>query len=127
MPLELTLSSGAHSVRASIVFLVLLNLVPAQLGLTVQQAALENGVHLSGRITGLRGNDHVIVRADGPETARTTTRSEGRWTIENLAAGRYTVTPIHARYVFKPEDRRVEVGNRAIRDIDFEASAIESP
>jgi len=78
--------------------------------------------NLSGRVSGLNGNDHVLVRAEGPATYQATTRSAGRWSIPEVAPGKYTITPINSRYLFKPAERVIMVGDQPVASIDFLAT-----
>ena len=77
---------------------------------------------VSGRVRGLDGNDHVVIKMVGPETYRATTRTGGAWVLEGVAEGAYTVTPIHARYSFTPAQRTLVVGDKTSSDVDFHAS-----
>lgn len=79
---------------------------------------------MSGKILGLVGNDHVVVKAIGPRTYRATTRSEGRWSISAVVHGTYTLTPIHARYTFVPEDLTVTFEGEAVARLDFSAQPL---
>lgn len=79
---------------------------------------------VSGRVTGLDGADHVVIKVVGPETYSTTTRFHGRWEINGVLYGRYTVTPHHDRYRFEPETRIVVVDIERIEKIDFRATPI---
>ena len=79
-------------------------------------------VCISGRISGLSGNDHVVIKASGSHTYRTTTRASGRWSITDIDEGAYVITPIHARYSFEPESTTVQVVAQSIDDLDFTAT-----
>lgn len=79
---------------------------------------------ISGQVKGLTGNDHVVVKAVGPQTYRTTTRSEGRWSISGMESGVYTIMPIHARYSFDPEEILLEVGEVPLGDLVIHATAV---
>jgi len=81
----------------------------------------QRGGQLTGKVTGLAGADHVVIRVEGPETYRTTTRFQGRWDINGVLPGRYTVTPYHNRYRFEPQSRVVVVAEEPVLDLDFEA------
>ena len=77
---------------------------------------------ISGRIYGLQGNDHVLVRALGASGSyRTTTRASGWWSIERLEPGEFLIQPIHARYRFKPEKCRVFLGKHSLSGLKFQA------
>lgn len=84
--------------------------------------ASRNG--MSGQILGLVGNDHVVVKVVGPRSYRATTRSEGRWSISAMIHGTYTLTPIHARYTFVPEDMTVTFEGEAVSKLDFSAQPL---
>ncbi|MCD4751033.1 MAG: hypothetical protein K8R59_16800 [Thermoanaerobaculales bacterium] len=79
-------------------------------------------VSISGRISGLAGNDHVVIKASGSHTYRTTSRASGMWSITGIDEGVYVITPIHARYSFEPESVTVQVVARSIDDLDFTAT-----
>lgn len=81
-----------------------------------------SGAELSGRVDGLVGNDHVLVRAVGSTTYRATTRVAGVWNMPQVAAGRYTVTPIHARYRFEPPHVELTVAEDEVRELIFTAA-----
>jgi len=77
---------------------------------------------ISGRITGLEGNDHVLVRAVcGSQVFSVTTRAAGWWKLENLQQGQYLIQPLNARYRFKPEKLRIHLGKRSVSDVEFRA------
>ncbi len=77
---------------------------------------------LSGRVLGLEGNDHVVIKVVGPQTYRATTRTGGAWILTEVAEGDYTITPIHSRYTFAPEQRTLSVSGKPVADLDFQAS-----
>lgn len=79
-------------------------------------------VSISGRISDLSGNDHVVVKASGSNTYRTTTRTSGMWSITDIDEGVYVITPIHARYSFEPKNITVRVVAQPVDDLDFTAT-----
>jgi hypothetical protein len=85
-------------------------------------SSLSAAATVSGRVRGLEGNDHVLIKLRGEEDHRTTTRSGGRWLIDGVTTGTYTVTPIHARYTFTPVIRTITVDEGTAPEIDFQAT-----
>ena len=82
-------------------------------------------VGISGRITGLAGNDHVVIKVSNTRTYRTTTRTSGMWSIANIDEGVYVITPIHARYNFEPENTTVQIAAHPVGDLNFIATSVE--
>jgi len=80
------------------------------------------GLSISGRVVGLEGNDHVLVRAVcGSQVFSVTTRAAGWWKLENLRQGEYIIQPLNARYRFRPEKLRIRLGKRPVSDVEFRA------
>ena len=79
-------------------------------------------VSISGRISGLSGNDHVVIKALGSQTYRTTSRASGMWSITDIDEGVYVITPIHERYSFEPENMTVWVVSESVDSLDFTAT-----
>ena len=111
--------AGVRSCQAVIfIFLVLAGLSPVLL-------SEEPELSISGRIRGLKGNDHVVIQAvRDSKICRTTTRAAGTWSLEHLEQGIYLMTPIHARYHFEPEKIRVKLEGRSIKDLQFSAQPL---
>lgn len=82
-------------------------------------------VRVRGKVVGLEGNDHALIRADGPRRIRTTTRVGGVFELRGLVPGAYTITPYNQRYAFCPSGRRLEVGPKDIENLRFTASPAE--
>lgn len=79
-------------------------------------------VEVSGLISGLAGNDHVVVSMTGDQTHRATTRVRGLFSIADIEPGLYTITPIHSRYTFHPAKMVVNISDDSIKDIRFKAT-----
>ncbi len=58
---------------------------------------------------------------NGPVQRSAYTRSDGTWTISQLPPGVYLVTATHARCAFTPSERRVQIQQRDIHEVNFTA------
>lgn len=81
------------------------------------------GCNLEGRVvsydgTGLEG---VTVSLSGSATAEVITNSDGCYVFNDLKSGDYTVNPKLDGYRFTPSDKRVEVKDKDVTGVDFEA------
>ncbi|MBC7288452.1 MAG: carboxypeptidase regulatory-like domain-containing protein, partial [Armatimonadetes bacterium] len=54
-------------------------------------------------------------------TRTVVTGNDGRWRVDGLTAGAYTVVPSLANHRFQPESRTVQIVNADIAGLDFEA------
>ena len=84
-------------------------------------------VGISGRVAGLLGNDHVVIKVAGPTTYRTTTRASGMWSLTTIEEGAYVITPVHARYSFAPETITVTISASSVDDLNFSATPEKAP
>ena len=103
------------------IHLLLLAMVAALVG----AAVTPDGQPVSGRVNGLQGNDHVVIKATGPTDVRATTRVAGIWSMPEVPPGTYTMTPFHARYTFEPSRRVITVSDRPVHEVDFVATLVE--
>ena len=78
---------------------------------------------VSGTITG-PGASGATVSVTGTATASTTASSTGQYTITNLFAGSYTVTPFKSGFTFTPANQAVTV-NANVTGVNF--SSIVTP
>lgn len=97
---------------------------------TVLALGGSTGVPVGGRVTGLHGNDHVVITITRTEAKNgngfsATTRYAGHWQVPEVPSGRYRVTPFHRRYRFEPSSLSITVRDRSVREVDFTAVAIE--
>lgn len=99
---------------------------------TVLTLGGRTGAPVGGCVTGLEGNDHVVVKMTPTVTEEAatenefsaTTRYAGHWQVPEVPSGRYRVTPYHKRYRFEPSSRSITVRDRAVRAVDFTAVAV---
>jgi len=84
-------------------------------------AATAGKHQISGRVGGLGANHHATIRAVGPRSYSTTTRSDGTWTISNAVSGDYNVNATHSLYTFSPAFHHAVARTNDVHNMNFTA------
>jgi len=79
-----------------------------------------SGYSASGFIRSIGGAGMAGVMVNlGSSERSATTDSSGRWRIDNLDVGDYTVTPTHSDWYFEPVRLNFSIGSADVEDLDF--------
>lgn len=94
-------------------------------GLALDAFSASPAYSIAGRVTE-RGNGvgTVTIRYDGPVDGTVSTGSDGRYTISNVPAGSYVITPSKSNYAFGPRSSSASVSNGNVTGKDFICSPV---
>jgi len=86
-------------------------------------AATAEKHQITGRVSGLGANHHATIRAVGPRSYSTTTRSDGTWSMPNVVWGDYNVNATHSLYTFSPAFHHAVARTNDVHNMNFTAHA----
>ena len=84
-------------------------------------AATAEKHQITGLVRGLGANHRANIRAVGPRSYSTTTRSDGTWTMPNVVSGDYNVNATHSLYTFSPAFHHAVARTNDAHNMNFTA------